>query len=95
MKKYPPVLSVKQVAEILCVSHNTAYALIRFEQIYRSNNYLGGVKDSTCAAYNATIRTHIKPGLGAIRIDSPIWFKASITASESLQSVGMQFLPRR
>ena len=25
VKKYPPVLSVKQVAEILCVSHNTAY----------------------------------------------------------------------
>lgn len=35
-----------------------------------SDNYLGGVKDSTYAAYNATIRTHIKPGLGAIRIDS-------------------------
>ncbi len=35
-----------------------------------SDNYLGGVKDSTYAAYDATIRTHIKPGLGAIRIDS-------------------------
>ena len=35
-----------------------------------SDNYLGGVKDSTYAAYNVTIRTHIKPGLGAIRIDS-------------------------
>ena len=34
VKKYPPVLSVKQVAEILCVSHNIAYALIRSEQIY-------------------------------------------------------------
>ncbi len=33
VKKYPPVLSVKQVAEILCVSHNTAYALIRSKQI--------------------------------------------------------------
>ncbi len=35
-----------------------------------SKNYLGGVKESTFAANNATIRTHIKPGLGAIRIDS-------------------------
>ena len=34
-----------------------------------SKNYLGGVKESTFAAYNATIRTHIKPGLGAIRLD--------------------------
>lgn len=35
-----------------------------------SNQYLGGVKESTVAAYNATIRTHIKPGLGAIRLDA-------------------------
>ena len=35
-----------------------------------SKNYLGSVKDSTVAAYNATIRTHIKPGLGAVRMDA-------------------------
>ena len=35
-----------------------------------ANQYLGGVKESTVAAYNATIRIHIKPSLGAIRIDS-------------------------
>lgn len=35
-----------------------------------SKQYLGGVKDSTVAAYNATIRTHIKPGIGAIRLDT-------------------------
>ena len=35
-----------------------------------SKQYLGGVKESTVAAYNATIRTHIKPGIGAIRLDS-------------------------
>jgi len=35
-----------------------------------SKQYLGGVKESTVAAYNATIRTHIKPGLGAIRLDA-------------------------
>lgn len=35
-----------------------------------SKQYLGGVKDSTVAAYNATIRTHIKPGIGAIRLDA-------------------------
>lgn len=34
IKKYPPVLCVKQVAEILSISHNTAYALIRTGQIY-------------------------------------------------------------
>lgn len=32
--------------------------------------YLGGVKSSTVAAYKATIRTHLKPGLGAIRLDA-------------------------
>ena len=32
--------------------------------------YLGGVKESTVAAYMATIRTHIKPGIGAVRIDA-------------------------
>lgn len=31
---YPPVLSVKQVAEILAVSQNTAYALVRSGQIH-------------------------------------------------------------
>ena len=35
-----------------------------------SKQYLGGVKESTVAAYNATIRTHIKPGIGAVRIDA-------------------------
>ena len=35
-----------------------------------ADQYLGGVKESTVAAYNATIRTHIKPGLGAIRLDA-------------------------
>ena len=35
-----------------------------------ASQYLGGVKESTVAAYNATIRTHIKPGLGAIRMDA-------------------------
>ena len=35
-----------------------------------SKQYLGGVKESTVAAYNATIRTHIKPGIGAIRLDT-------------------------
>ena len=46
-----------------------------------ASQYLGGVKESTVTAYNTTIRTHIKPGLGAIRLDAliPIWFKAFIT----------------
>ena len=35
-----------------------------------SEQYLGGVKESTVAAYKATIRTHIKPGIGAIRLDT-------------------------
>lgn len=35
-----------------------------------SAQYLGSVKNSTVAAYKATIRTHIKPGLGAIRLDA-------------------------
>ena len=35
-----------------------------------SNQYLGGVKESTVAAYKATIRAHIKPGIGAIRLDA-------------------------
>ena len=34
LNQYPPVLSVKQVAEILAVSHNTAYALVRSGQIH-------------------------------------------------------------
>ena len=34
LNQYPPVLSVKQVAEILAVSNNTAYALVRSEQIH-------------------------------------------------------------
>ena len=32
--KYPPVLSMKQVAEILAISHNTAYELIRAGKIH-------------------------------------------------------------
>lgn len=35
-----------------------------------SEQYLGSVKGSTVAAYKATIKTHIKPGLGAIRLDA-------------------------
>ena len=35
-----------------------------------SKQYLGGVKESTVAAYNATIRTHIKPGIGAVRLEA-------------------------
>ena len=34
LNQYPPVLSVKQVAEILAVSQNTAYALIRSKKIH-------------------------------------------------------------
>jgi excisionase family DNA binding protein len=34
LTNYPPVLSVKQVAEILSVSQNTAYMLIRSKQIH-------------------------------------------------------------
>jgi len=32
--KYPPVLRVKQVAEILMVCHNTAYELVRSGAIH-------------------------------------------------------------
>ncbi len=35
-----------------------------------AEQYLGSVKSSTVAAYKATIRTHLKPGLGAIRLDA-------------------------
>ena len=34
LNQYPPVLSVKQIAEILAVSQNTAYALIRSKKIH-------------------------------------------------------------
>ena len=34
LNQYPPVLSVKQVAEILAVSQNTAYALVRSQKIH-------------------------------------------------------------
>ena len=34
LTNYPPVLSVKQVAGILAVSQNTAYALVRSGQIH-------------------------------------------------------------
>lgn len=32
--------------------------------------YLGGVKPATVTSYKATVRTHLKPGLGAIRLES-------------------------
>lgn len=35
-----------------------------------SKDYLGAVKPSTVCSYKATIRTHLKPGLGAIRLDA-------------------------
>ena len=34
LNNYPPVLCVKQVAVILAVSQNTAYALVRSKQIH-------------------------------------------------------------
>ena len=34
LNQYPPILSVKQVAEKLAVSQNTACALIRLKQIH-------------------------------------------------------------
>lgn len=34
LNNYPPVLCVRQVAEILAVSLNTAYALVRSGQIH-------------------------------------------------------------
>ena len=34
LNNYPPVLCVKQVAEILSISHNTAYTLVRSGQIH-------------------------------------------------------------
>lgn len=35
-----------------------------------SDEYLGAIKPSTVCAYKATIKTHLKPGLGAIRLDA-------------------------
>ncbi len=32
-KQYPPVLQVKHLTEILSISHNTAYELVRSRQI--------------------------------------------------------------
>ena len=32
--------------------------------------YLGSVKPATVCSYKATVRTHLKPGLGAIRLDA-------------------------
>lgn len=32
--KYPPVLNVRQVAEILAISHNTAYELVRSGKVH-------------------------------------------------------------
>ena len=34
------------------------------------NEYLANVKPSTVSSYEATIRNHLQPGLGAIRLDS-------------------------
>lgn len=34
-----------------------------------TEQYLGGVKGSTSAAYRASIRTHIKPNLGAVKLE--------------------------
>lgn len=34
-----------------------------------TEEYLGGVKPSTVVSYKATVRTHLRPGLGAIRLD--------------------------
>lgn len=35
-----------------------------------TEEYIGNVKSSTAAAYKASIRTHIKPRLGAVRLDA-------------------------
>lgn len=35
-----------------------------------SEEYLGAVKPATVTSYKATIRTHLKPGLGSIRLDA-------------------------
>ena len=35
-----------------------------------SEEYLGAVKPATVCAYKGTIKTHLKPGLGAIRLDA-------------------------
>ncbi len=35
-----------------------------------TEEYLGGVKPSTVTSYKATVNTHLKPGIGAIRLDS-------------------------
>lgn len=35
-----------------------------------SEDYLGAVKPSTVCAYKTTIKTHLKPGLGATRLDA-------------------------
>ncbi len=35
-----------------------------------ASQYLGGVKESTIAVYNATIRTHIRPSMGAIPMEA-------------------------
>ncbi len=32
--------------------------------------YLGGVKPSTVVSYHATVNTHLKPGLGAVRLEA-------------------------
>ena len=35
-----------------------------------SDDYLGAVKPATVCAYRGTIKTHLKPGLGATRLDA-------------------------
>ena len=34
LNQYPPVLCLKQLSEILAISHNTAYELVRSEKIH-------------------------------------------------------------
>ncbi len=35
-----------------------------------TEQYLGGVKPATVVSYKATVRTHLKPGIGAIRLEN-------------------------
>lgn len=35
-----------------------------------TNEYLGGVKPLTVVSYKATVKTHLKPGLGAIKLEA-------------------------
>ena len=59
-------------------------------------DYLGGVKPATVSSYKATIKTHLKPGLGAIKLEAlnAHTIQAFITAFQSLPKTGKPF-PRR